>query len=107
MQRDARDTRHRVSLASCYAILCAAAGRQISIAHTLTFIDAHKSTSHLRALCVLCARKKVGSVKSEVGSEVGSMTEPHFIQRRSVFPMRDNELKTPLRSLSELHDTVH
>ncbi len=57
MQRDARDTRLRVSLASYHGILCAAAGRKISIAHTLTFIDAHKSTSHLCALCVLCARK--------------------------------------------------
>ncbi len=34
--------------------------------------------------------------------EVGSMTERHFIQRRSVFPMRDNELKTPLRPLRPL-----
>jgi hypothetical protein len=30
------------------------------------------------------------------------MTERHFIQRRSVFPMRDNELKTPLRPLRPL-----
>ena len=52
--------------------------RQISIAHTRAFIGEHQSTTHLCALCALCARKKVGSVKSEVGSEVGSMTERHF-----------------------------
>ena len=63
----------------------------------------HINQQSISAFSALSVREnKVGSVKSEVGSEVGSMTERHFIQRRSVFPMRDNELKTPLRPLRHL-----
>ena len=82
------DIHRRAAIKKRLCVLCALCARKIMI--------------HVR--CALCARKKVGSMKSEVGSEVGSMTERHFIQRRSIFPMRDNELKTPLRPLRPLRE---
>ena len=67
----------------------------------------HINQQSISAFSALSVREnKVGSVKSEVGSEVGSMTERHCIQRRSVFPMRDSELKTPLRPLRPLRETI-